>query len=91
MALVAVPGMEITTDLMSRPLYEQAFCVEEVNRLVDSGVPFRDAYRQVGRAVQKGTFHFHGELHHTHEGSIGQLCLKEIQERFWEKYPKSTR
>ena len=89
--LVAVPGLEITTDLMSRPLYEQAFCVEEVNRLVDSGVPFRDAYRQVGQAVQNGTFHFHGELHHTHEGSIGQLCLKEIQERFWEKYPKSTR
>ena len=89
--LYAIPGITVSTDLMALPLYEQAFCVEEVNRLVDSGVPFRDAYRQVGQAVQNGTFHFHGELHHTHEGSIGQLCLKEIQERFWEKYPKSTR
>ena len=89
--LYAIPGITVSTDLMALPLYEQAFCVEEVNRLVDSGVPFRDAYRQVGQAVQNGTFHFEGELHHTHEGSIGQLCLKEIQERFWEKYPKSTR
>ena len=67
---------------MSRPLYEQAFCVEEVNRLVADGVPFRDAYKQVGQAVQNGSFHFCGQLHHTHEGSIGQLCNRQIRERF---------
>jgi argininosuccinate lyase len=67
---------------MSLPLYEQAFCVEEVNRLVTAGVPFRDAYRQIGQAVQEGTFHFSGELHHTHEGSIGNLCNAEIADRF---------
>jgi argininosuccinate lyase len=80
--LLALPGMEINPDLMQQPLYQQAFCVEEVNRLVAEGVPFRDAYRQVGQAVQNGTFHFSGELHHTHEGSIGNLCLPEIRERF---------
>ena len=78
----ALPDITVTNNLMEQPLYEQAFCVEEVNRLVAQGVPFRDAYRQVGQAVQKGTFHFKGELHHTHEGSVGNLCLEEIQARF---------
>ena len=80
--LYAIPGIKVSTDLMSLPLYEQAFCVEEVNRLVTAGVPFRDAYRQIGQAVQEGTFHFSGELHHTHEGSIGNLCNAEIANRF---------
>ena len=80
--LFAIPGIQVTTDLMSLPLYEQAFCVEEVNRLVSTGVPFRDAYRQVGQAVQDGSFHFSGELHHTHKGSIGNLCNAEIADRF---------
>ena len=80
--IFALPGITGTKDLMSRPLYETAFCVEEVNRLVASGVPFRDAYKQVGQAVQNGTFHFSGELHHTHEGSVSNLCLDEIQARF---------
>jgi argininosuccinate lyase len=80
--IFALPGITVTKDLMSRPLYETAFCVEEVNRLVASGVPFRDAYKQVGQAVQNGTFHFCGELHHTHEGSVSNLCLDEIQARF---------
>jgi len=80
--LFALPGITVATDLMSLPLYEQAFCVEEVNRLVAEGIPFRDAYRQVGQAVQNGTFHFSGKLNHTHEGSIGNLCLDKIAERF---------
>ena len=80
--LHAIPDITVEKDLMTRPLYEQAFCVEEVNRLVQDGVPFRDAYRQVGEAVQNGTFHFHGQLRRTHEGSSGNLCLDKIRERF---------
>ncbi|MBR0287333.1 MAG: argininosuccinate lyase [Bacteroidales bacterium] len=80
--LHAIPAITVEKELMSKPLYEQAFCVEEVNRLVAQGVPFRDAYKQVGQAVQNGTFHFSGELHHTHEGSVSNLCLDEIQARF---------
>ena len=80
--LHAIPDITVEKDLMTRPLYEQAFCVEEVNRLVKDGVPFRDAYRQVGEAVQNGTFHFHGQLQRTHEGSSGNLCLDKIRERF---------
>ncbi len=80
--LVAIPGMTLTEDLMEQPLYRQAFCVEEVNRLTGNGVPFRDAYRAVGKAVEDGSFHFEGTLHHTHEGSVGKLCLEQIQGRF---------
>ena len=78
----ALPGITVTEGLMDKPLYAQAFCVEEVNRLVEAGVPFRDAYRQVGLAVQDGTFHYEGELHHTHEGSIGNLCTAEVRAKF---------
>ena len=78
----ALPGISVTEGLMDQPLYAQAFCVEEVNRLVEAGVPFRDAYRQVGLAVQDGTFHYEGELHHTHEGSIGNLCTAEVRAKF---------
>lgn len=81
---------QVALDLMSQPLYEQAFCVEEVNRLAANGVPFRDAYRQVGKAVREGTFHFSGKLHHTHEGSIGNLCLSEIEARFRSLYAGFT-
>ena len=78
----ALPGITVTEGLMDKPLYAQAFCVEEVNRLVEQGVPFRDAYRQVGLAVQAGTFHYEGTPHHTHEGSIGNLCTADIRAKF---------
>ena len=78
----ALPGITVTEGLMDNPLYAQAFCVEEVNRLVESGVPFRDAYKQVGLAVHNGTFHYEGELHHTHEGSLGNLCTTEVRAKF---------
>ena len=81
----ALPGITVTEGLMDNPLYSQAFCVEEVNRLVEAGVPFRDAYKQVGLAVQDGTFHYEGTPHHTHEGSIGNLCTAEIQTKFHER------
>jgi argininosuccinate lyase len=67
---------------LGRDNHHNAFCVEEVNRLVGEGVPFRDAYRQVGKAVQEGSFHFSGKLQHSHEGSIGNLCNDRIAERF---------
>jgi len=74
----AVKGMDVMTDMMSDPKYKLAFSVEEVNHLVETGVPFRDAYRQVADSIRKGEFEFHGELHHTHEGSIGNLCNDRI-------------
>lgn len=80
--LFALPRLKVKEDLMQQPLYEQAFCVEEVNRRVTEGVPFRDAYREVGEEVASGTFHYKGKIKHSHAGSIGELCNTEIAERF---------
>ena len=79
--------LEVNTHIFENPLYESLFTVEEVNRRALSGTPFREAYRQVGEEVNKGQFHFNGpapatlkasDLGHTHMGSIGNLCTKEI-------------
>jgi argininosuccinate lyase len=74
----AVENMVVKRDVMQNPLYKLAYTVEEVNHLVETGTPFRDAYKQVGMAVQHGEFEYHGTLHHTHEGSIGNLCNDRI-------------
>ncbi len=58
--------------------YQFMFSVEEVNKLVLQGVPFRDAYQQVGNAIEKGQFTYSTKIQHTHEGSIGNLCNAEI-------------
>ena len=67
-------------------MYDDMFTVEEVNRMVVSGVPFRDAYREVGVAVKEGRFSYNGAksiagLGHTHAGSIGNLCNDKISQK----------
>jgi len=66
---------------MSDNRYENIYSVEEVNRKVLQGVPFRDAYRQVGESIKNGTFHPDKTISHSHEGSIGNLCLPQIREK----------
>ncbi len=78
MANFMLQQISVNTDILSDPKYAYLFSVEEVNRLVLSGVPFRDAYRQVGLAIEKGDFNPEKNLNHTHEGSIGNLNNKEI-------------
>jgi argininosuccinate lyase len=53
--------------------------VEEVNKLVLQGLPFRDAYKKVGMDIEKGNFTYDATVNHTHEGSIGNLCNEQIQ------------
>lgn len=78
----AVSKMEISKDIMTDERYKYAFSVEEVNRRVLSGMTFRDAYRQVGIEIEKGEFMPDtSAVHHTHEGSIGNLCNKEIKDK----------
>ena len=74
----AIENMKVETGLMDKPQYKVAFSVEEVNHLVETGTPFRDAYRKVGMDIMNGEFEYHGTLHHTHEGSIGNLCNDRI-------------
>lgn len=80
-ALFAIGNMKVAEDLMKDPKYKVAFSVEKVNALVEEGVPFRDAYRQVAREIENGSFEFEGTLHHTHEGSVGNLCTDRIRKR----------
>ena len=54
------------------------FSVEEVNKRASEGLPFRDAYKQVGLEIEAGTFRPNKDIHHTHEGSIGNLCNDRI-------------
>ena len=81
MMTYAIENMQVEHDLMDKAIYQPAFSVERVNELVADGVPLRDAYRQVADEITKGTFRFEGTLHHTHEGSIGNLCNEAIKKR----------
>ncbi len=78
MADYIVGRMEVNDHILSDSRYDAMFSVEEVNRRVRSGVPFRDAYKQVGLEIEAGQFVPDKNIHHTHEGSIGNLCNKEI-------------
>ncbi|MCS6973761.1 MAG: argininosuccinate lyase [Cyclobacteriaceae bacterium] len=71
--------IEIMTDLSGRNCPDELFSVEEVNRRVMKGVPFRDAYQQVKDELAAGTFKPDRTVAHTHEGSAGNLCLPEIR------------
>ncbi|MFN8207449.1 MAG: argininosuccinate lyase [Bacteroidales bacterium] len=69
----------INEHILDDDKYNYLFTVEEVNRLVLEGVPFRDAYKQVARSIQDGTFKSEKAIRHTHEGSMGNLCNAEIR------------
>lgn len=82
MASYMLPQMEVKTDVIDQKKYDYLFTVEEVNRLVLSGVPFRDAYKQVGFDVENGAFEADRNVQHTHAGSLGNLMLEEIEQIF---------
>ena len=73
--------LKVKEGVLQDPKYSYLFSVEKVNELVNQGIPFRDAYKQVGSMIEKGEFSFDLSkgLHHTHEGSIGNLCNAEIE------------
>ena len=80
MTTYIVDKMQVRTDILDDPHYDLIFSVEEVNRLAANGIPFRDAYRKVGLDIEAGKFTPCKEIHHTHEGSIGNLCNREIKQ-----------
>ena len=83
MTAAGLEQMWINRDILADDKYKYLFTVEDVNDAVAKGVPFRDAYREVGMRVQNGTYQHDGrELNHTHEGSIGNLCLENIKAKF---------
>jgi argininosuccinate lyase len=79
MTAMMMAQVEVNTEIMNDSRYDYLFSVEEVNRLTLSGTPFRDAYKQVGLDIEAGNFNPNKTIHHTHEGSIGNLCNDEIK------------
>jgi argininosuccinate lyase len=71
----------IKKDILADEKYKYLFSVEEVNRLVNTGIPFRDAYKKVGLDIEAGNFKYDTSVKHTHEGSIGNLCTEEIKKQ----------
>jgi len=78
----ALEFVEVRPDILNDARYQYLFSVEAVNELVKQGVSFREAYQTIGKQIESGDFEWDAsnELHHTHEGSIGNLCTKEIRE-----------
>lgn len=72
-------NIEVKSDLLTDEKYKYLFSVDEVNKLVLQGIPFRDAYKKVGAAIEAGNFSHTDSPVHTHEGSVGNLCNVQIQ------------
>lgn len=68
----------VNEDAVNDSRYDYMFTVEDVNRLTLAGVPFREAYKTIGSQVQQGTYKPNKQIHHTHEGSMGNLCNDKI-------------
>jgi argininosuccinate lyase len=81
MAGLMISNVEIKKDILTDEKYRYLFSVEEVNKLVLTGTPFRDAYKIVGMNIENNEFNYSTELNHTHEGSIGNLCTEDIKKQ----------
>ena len=79
MTAYIINKIEVNDHILDDPRYDPMFSVEEVNRLAAEGMPFRDAYKKVGLDIEAGKFTPCKDIHHTHEGSIGNLCNDKIQ------------
>ncbi len=82
MATFMLQNITVNADILNDPKYAYLFSVDEVNRMVLKGTPFRDAYKQVGLAIEQGHFNPERQVNHTHEGSIGNLMNAEITAAF---------
>lgn len=87
-ASYAMQQIRIKDNILDDEKYVYLYSVEEVNRLVLKGIPFRDAYKEVGKQIESGNFNPPREVHHTHEGSIGSLNHQEIEAK-WKRIWKS--
>ena len=83
LARLMLSNIEVKDNILQDEKYKYLFSVEAVNELVNKGIPFREAYQRVGNDIEKGTFKFDYTkgLHHTHEGSIGNLNNEEIRKQ----------
>lgn len=76
--------IKVNDSILNDPKYDYLFSVDTLNELVQNGMPFRDAYKKMGMEINEGTFTPKRDIHHSHEGSLGNLCLKEINDKMKE-------
>ena len=76
----------IKDNILDNDIYDYLYSVEEVNKLVLNGTTFRDAYQKLGKEIMEGNFKPTKEVNHSHEGSLGNLCLEEIKTKFNRNY-----
>ena len=79
MAGLMLSDIQVKENILADEKYKYLFSVEEVNKLVNGGMPFRDAYKKVGIDIEAGNFSYDININHTHEGSVGNLCTEEIK------------
>ncbi len=79
MTYLMLSNIQVNKEILQDEKYQYLFSVEEVNKLVLQGIPFRDAYKRIGQDIEQGKFSYSKEINHTHEGSIGHLSNKDIQ------------
>jgi len=87
-ALLVVPNITVKKDILNNDMYDYLFSVEEVNKRVLAGMPFREAYKEVGLEIEAGNFSPDKNVQHTHEGSLGNLCTAEIKDKMEANYDK---
>lgn len=73
--------IRVNENILDDPKYDYLFSVDTLNELVLSGMPFRDAYKKMGKEINEGTFTPKRDIRHSHEGSFGNLCLAEIRKK----------
>ncbi|WP_420401004.1 argininosuccinate lyase [Flagellimonas sp.] len=81
MTIFSLKEIQVNPNILDDPKYDYLFSVDTLNELVKSGMPFRDAYKTMGQAIENGNFKPKRDIQHTHEGSLGNLCLEEIKEK----------
>jgi argininosuccinate lyase len=81
MTILLIDRIEVNPNIIEGEPYKYLFSVEEVNKLVEKGIPFRDAYRKIAEEIMTGSFHAETRVNHTHEGSIGNLCNDKIAKK----------
>jgi argininosuccinate lyase len=79
MLCYALQEVKVRKDILNHNQFDHLFTVEEINKLVVKGIPFREAYKAVGNAVNDGTFKTDRKMLHTHQGSINNLCTGDIK------------
>jgi len=79
MMTFSLKDVKVNSNILDDPKYDYLFSVDTLNQLVLSGIPFRDAYKQIGAEIEAGAFKPKKQLDHNHEGSLGNLCLDKIK------------